>query len=293
MNAIKHIGVYLAFVYVIGAIVPAIMPPFYYNGLHVRTFFPTYISLALLFYSIKLKYDNEKLLRDRMFAAILILGLCLARHMSLAIMTILGFILYKYVYNKNLVLQKYSVLAILMVSFFVTIFSVIFVQDLYYEVINTIDGIVTGEDGALSSRDIYNEFRWNAIKRKKELGYGFIHKSSDIMRIVGADQTNRFMESLGVVDSGFVDMLVKYGYIGTIIILVVYVGYSITGFLRKNINPMSVVMSIFLIQYLFINYTWSVYTFSHGIIPGSVAFFLMFESIDDMHSNPLSTNIIN
>ena len=38
---------------------------------------------------------------------------------------------------------------------------------------------------------------------------------------------------------------------------------------------MTLAMSLYLVQYLFINYTWSVYTFSHGIIPGAIAFFII------------------
>ena len=288
---IKYLGVYLAFIYLVGALLPQIIPPLYYNGLHIRTFFPTYISLALFLFSIDLKFSRIRLLSDRIFVVILILGLCLARHLSLAVMTILGFIIYKYVYSKQLILQKYSVIALLFVSFFTTIFSIIFLQDFYYEIINTINGIISGEDGALSSRDIYNEFRWEAINQKKEFGYGYLHKSSDIMRFMGADDSNRFMESLGVIDSGFVDMLTKFGYVGTILILLIYVRYSIIGFFKKNVNPLSVIMSMYLIQYIFINYTWSVYTFSHGIIPASIAFFYLFESIKDMRMDGSNEDI--
>ncbi len=283
VSFIKYLGVYLASMYIVGTILPQITPPSYYNGLHVRTFFPTYISLALFLFSIDLKFSNVRRLNHRIYVVILILGLCLARHLSLAVMSILGFIVYKYVYNRHLILQKYSIFALLVISFFVTIFSIVFVQDLYYDVINTINGIVTGEDGALSSRDIYNEFRWRAINENKAFGYGFIHKSSKLMNYLGSDTSNRFMESLGVVDSGFVDMLAKFGYVGTAIILGIYIKYSVTGFFRPYVNPLSLVLSMYLLQYIFINYTWSVYTFSHGIIPACIAFYFMFESIKEMN----------
>ena len=34
-------------------------------------------------------------------------------------------------------------------------------------------------------------------------------------------------------------------------------------------------MSFYLFQYAFINYTWSVYTFAHGIIPAAIAFYII------------------
>jgi len=207
-------------------------------------------------------------------------------------MTTLGFVVYKYAYNRNLVLEQISILSILALTFFITVFSVIFFEDLYFEILNTVNGIITGEDGALASRDIYNEFRWQAISMQKELGYGYVHKSSEIMKLFAADDSNRFMESLGVVDSGFVDMLVKYGYIGTVVIIIVFLKFSITGFKSNFRNPLSLVMSMYLIQYLFINYTWSVFTYSHGIIPCSLAFFFLFESIYDYEkdTNPKNEN---
>jgi len=61
-NALKILGLYLALIHLIGVFVPQFCPPYYYNGLHVRTYFPTYISIAIFLYSINLKFSEERLL---------------------------------------------------------------------------------------------------------------------------------------------------------------------------------------------------------------------------------------
>lgn len=275
LKSLKAIGVFLSIIYIVGQIVPEFVPPLYYNGSFVRTFYPTYISLALFLYCIDLKFSLSRSLKDRIIAIILILGLVLAAHSSLIIMTVLGVVFYKYLFNKNLVLDKFSIIGAIALSVFSILFAFVFIDELYNELINTINGIITGEDNSLSSRDVYNEFRWEAINKKKELGYGFIHQSSEFMKEINTISTNRFMERFTVIDSGYVDMIIKYGYIGTTIILVIFTKYFSKGFLNKYKNPLSLAMSIYLLQYIFINYTWSVYTFAHGIIPGMLALYLI------------------
>jgi len=275
LKSLKIIGVFLSINYIIGLIAPAFVPPLYYNGFFVRTFYPTYISLALFLYAINLKFSPSRLLKDRIIVTILLLGLVLSGHSSLIIMTIFGFVLYKYLYNTNLILNQFSIIKTVAFSVVGILFIFIFIDELYNDLLCKIDGVITGNDNSLSARDIYNEFRWEAINKKKEIGYGFIHQSSDFMKEINIISTNRFMERFTVIDSGYVDMIIKYGYLGTSIILIIFTKYFTLGFFEKYRNPLSLAMSIYLLQYVFINYTWSVYTFSHGIIPGMIALYFI------------------
>ena len=86
------------------------------------------------------------------------------------------------------------------------------------------------------------------------------------------------MERFTVIDSGYVDLLIKFGYLGTVLIILVFVVYYSQGFFAPYKNPLSLSMSIFLIFYVFINYTWSVFTFAHGIVPAVIAFHLLLTS---------------
>jgi len=280
LKFIKILGIYLSVVYIIGNLNTRIVPPIYYNGSHVRTFFPTYISLSIFIYAIRIKYDAVKSLKDRIIVIILFLGLILASHFSLTIMTIVGFVLFKYVYNKRLELNAFILTRFGVIVIFVGGIVLASFTSIYNKLITNVEGIITGEDNALSSRNVYNQFRWEAIEKKKELGYGFIHQSSKFMKEIKLQGTNRFMERFTVIDSGYIDLLIKFGYIGTIIITTVFVGYYSQGFFKNHKNPLSLAMSIYLMQYVFMNYTWSVFTFAHGIVPGIIAYYLLITSND-------------
>ena len=278
LKFIKYLGVYLSFVYIISRISVQFIPPVYYSDNIVRTFFPTYISLAIFIYAIKIKFDVVRSMRDRITIIILFLGLFLAAHLSLTIMTFAGFVLYKYVYDKNLSLNKFTISRFVFIAFFASSILLLTVGGLYDRISSNIEAVISGEDNALQARDIYNEFRWEAIEKRKTMGYGFIHQSSSFMKDIKISGSNRFMERFTVIDSGYVDLLIKFGYLGTSIFIVILLIYYSQGFFSPYKNPMSLVMSIYLMQYLFINYTWSVFTFAHGIVPGVLAFHLLITS---------------
>ncbi len=285
LKIIKLLGIYLSCIYIVGKISLQLVPPVYYNETFVRTFFPTYISLAIFIYAIKIKFDGVRSMRDRIIILVLFLGLVLAAHLSLTIMTAAGFILYKYVYDKKLQINKYIVSRFVFVAFLGVSITLIVVSGLYEKIVYNVESIVSGEDNALISRDIYNEFRWEAINKQKALGYGFIHQSSSFMKDIKILGANRFMERFTVIDSGYVDLLIKFGYIGTVIIIITFFIYYGQGFFKAFKNPLSLAMSIYLIQYMFINYTWSVFTFAHGIVPGIIAFHFLLTSHEDALEN--------
>ncbi len=277
-KTIRLLGIYLSVMYIIGKISLQLVPPIYHNENFVRTFFPTYISLAIFIYAMRLKFDEVKSMKDRIRVLILFLGLILAAHLSLTVMTFVGFILYKYVYDQKLRFNKYFISRFVFIAFLGISITLISVSGLFERMVNNVEDIISGEDNSLVSRDVYNEFRWEAINKKSNLGYGFIHQSSSFMKNIKALGANRFMERFTVIDSGYVDLLIKFGYVGTGIILIVFFIYYGRGFFIKYKNPLSLAMSIYLMQYMFINYTWSVFTFAHGIVPGILALHLLFTS---------------
>ncbi len=278
LKTIKFLGIYLSSVYIIGKISLQLVPPIYHNENFVRTFFPTYISLAIFIYAIRIKFDEIRSLKDRIIILMLFLGLVLAGHLSLTIMTAIGFVLYKYVYDKKLQFNKFVISRFIFITILSVSMTLITVSGLYERIANNVESIISGEDNALSSRDIYNEFRWEAIEKQKELGYGFIHQSSSFMKDIKILGANRFMERFTVIDSGYVDLLIKFGAIGTIFIMITLIIYYSQGFFVAYKNPLSLAMSIYLMQYVFINYTWSVFTFAHGIVPGVIAFYFLITS---------------
>jgi len=161
-------------------------------------------------------------------------------------------------------------------SVLIVLLLILINEETYNFLLTSIYDIISGNDPSISSRMLYNEFRWEFIDRQREFGYGFIHQSSEIMKSMNTSDSNRYMQRLGVIDSGYVDMFTKFGFIGTAIIIVIFLKYMISGFLQNNKNALSLAMLIYFAQYFFVNYTWSVFTFAHGIIPGVIALYMIF-----------------
>jgi O-antigen ligase len=273
---VKWESIYFTINYCLFFVVPAIIPPFYSEASHVRTFFPTYISLAIFLYLIEIKMSDKKSFKTYAIVVFLFLGLIFATHSALTIMTLFCTVLYLFIYDENLHVKKDTIIKLTGIGIFAIALALLFVNGLYQGIIDKVNSILYSEDLALQTRDLYNKFRWDAIKDEPIFGYGYIHQSSSLMtqfKLVAGDSA--FMERFTVVDSGYVDLLIKYGYLGTAIMLFILCRYFMFGFFKKYKNHITLAMSLYLIQYLFINYTWSVYTFSHGIIPGAIAFYLI------------------
>jgi hypothetical protein len=276
MKFVKWVSIYFTINYCLFFVVPAIIPPAYSHVSHVRTFFPTYISLAIFLYLIELKLGAEKPFKIYALISFLFLGLIFATHSALTIMTLFGTVLYLFVYNEDLKIKRDIIIKLTAIGVFAIALALLYINGLYQGIIDKANSILYSEDLALQTRDLYNKFRWDAINDEPIFGYGYIHQSSKLMaqfKLVAGDSA--FMERFTVVDSGYVDLLIKYGYLGTGIMLFILCRYFMFGFFKKYKNHMTLAMSLYLVQYLFINYTWSVYTFSHGIIPGAIAFYFI------------------
>lgn len=272
---IKGISIYFTINYCLLFVVPAIIPPYYFEGTHVRTFFPTYISLAIFFYLIDGKMEGGISYKNYGLAAFLFLGLILATHSALTVMTLFCAVLYLFAFDKNLRLKREKIMKLFGFTVFGVSMALIFINGLYESLVNEFRAVLYSEDLALQTRDLYNKFRWDAINKQKTFGYGFIHQSSSLMNQFKLSGTSAFMERFTVIDSGYVDLLIKFGYLGTAIMLGTLSRFFMFGFFRKYRNHITLAMSFYLLQYAFINYTWSVYTFSHGIIPAAIAFYVI------------------
>ena len=225
--------------------------------------------------NLEIKLKSENLKRNYILTGFLFLGLIFAEHSALTIMTLLCTVLYLFAYDDKLRFKKEKIAKILGIAIFATSLALIFINGLYDGIVDKVRAVVYSEDLALSTRDLYNEFRWDAINDQKTFGYGFIHQSSSLMNQFKLSGTSAFMERFTVIDSGYVDLLIKFGYLGTAVMLVTLNIYYLFGFFKKYKNQITLAMSLYLIQYAPVNYTWSVYTFSHGIIPGAIALYVI------------------
>lgn len=277
---IKFLGLYLSSVYLL-FFFTGIGPGTYVleesvYGPGIRVFSPMYISLAIVVFGSDWLEGRISSLAFSVAEIVLIFGLSISGYLSLTItnLIIVGFFLT--LNRKRMRFSFGKVLVLLLISSFFIGLSIVSSDALRSAVLSKAKGVFDGSDGALLSRDIYNGFRWDAIKERPVLGYGFIHKSSSINRELGANPDNRFMESLSVIDSGYVDLFGKFGYLGTSLFLLVFSGYVYLSFFKSTCRRMlGYTIGAFLLQYYLVNYTWSVFTFAPGIISLSIAVLLL------------------
>lgn len=278
---LKLLGCYLAFVMFIYSIL-TLAPPHYIESYSssdqiVRVYFPTYISLCIFIFYVD--WINRKLSSGRFIFIFLYLWLAIIMTdffaLTMGTLSCLGFIYI--VWQRE---SKLNFASILKTSFFCfLLLYILFItsETIRGNILSTILEILDGSSVSLSSRDVYNEFRWDAINDNPYLGVGFVNQDSSIMEKYSGDTSNDYMRNFGVIDSGYVDLLVRFGYIGTVFYLVIFSWYILKTF-KRSLHPYSLAMSAFLLQYYMVNYTWSVFSYAHGIIPMILALYILFNS---------------
>lgn len=276
ITLIKWIGLYFSLIYIFGILVPGIVPLYYFDDEIIRVYYPTYISLALFLFAVDLKTKGQIKIKSLVPISMLLVSLVFAGYASLTIMSVIGLVGYLFIYHEKKLLNKKSILAFIIMSVLIVLLLILINEETYNYLLTSIYDIISGNDPSISSRMLYNEFRWEFINRQREFGYGFIHQSSEIMKSMNTSDSNRYMQRLGVIDSGYVDMFTKFGFIGTAVIIVIFLKFIVSGYLQKNKNTLSLAMVFYFSQYFFVNYTWSVFTFAHGIIPGVIALYMIF-----------------
>lgn len=275
IRVILKVGIYISIAYIIYYIFN-LHAPFYYNNGVFRAFYPTYISLAWFFVTSKNKMKQIKIVPFFLYSILFVTGMILAGHTALTLPTVLMITYYFIVLNRQTdsrVKKVFKSLLLLILG----LYLVFLIPSLEHE----INAIIKKEDVALSSRDEYNAFRWRAIYEKPFFGYGFIHESTEITNHFKDINNNRFAEKFGVIDSGYVDILIKFGVVGLIFLL--YAWLKNIFIVIKKLNkyePLEVLCSLYLLQYLATTYTWSVFTYNHGLIPGFIAIFLIINKIE-------------
>jgi len=283
ITCIKNIGLYLTFLYLF-FIITSISPPCYYASGVFKAFYPTYISFALFLLHYDFQIGLVKFKKMILLSIFLFIGLMTAGHFSLVIGTATSLIIYYCVYkNSNFSVKRLFIRTIIIIYSFLLLF---FSSNDFRETITTqVTIIATGEDDALKSRDSYNLFRLNAIADRPLTGYGFIHKSAPITKKYQINQNNRFSERFSVIDSGYIDLLIKFGSIGTSLYLLFW-GYMIYKVLKNSTkhNPLQLLMAFYILQYFPVNFTWSVLTYSHGLVPAFIAtYFILKKNITFQH----------
>jgi len=270
LKIIVPIGLYLSTTYLMYQLI-GLAPPVYISGDIFRAYYPTYISLAWFFTFYFFLIKNIRIVRFLIYTSIFSIGLILAGHSSITITSIslIGFSIF-FLRGK----VKYTLYRVLRLT--IGILTLVLLT-LFSETINNfVSDVLSRKDTAISSRENYNVFRWEAIRDKPYLGYGFIHKNAPINEKYIDLSTNRFTERFEVIDSGYVDVLIKYGIFGLLFVIFLWLFIIKKAFSNKTSSQLLArVCGLFILQYFLINYTWSVFTYSHGLIPGVIVAFVI------------------
>ena len=118
------------------------------------------------------------------------------------------------------------------------------------------------QQSALESRSHYNEFRWALIAKEFLGGYGFLSRDTRLVSLNASGENSTYMMDLSFIDAGYVDLMGRFGLIGTILFLLFPLYFMTTSVWNRQTLPFLLLILFFYV----VNTTWSVFTFPHGII---------------------------
>jgi hypothetical protein len=133
--------------------------------------------------------------------------------------------------------------------------------------------------GSVEGRHAVNRFRWEYINKRPLIGYGFIDKYSSM----GQKIYRRHKSELAMIDTGYLDVLLKFGAIGAILFYGIFLSllFSLSRAFRRSKSALPDarlhLASLFclLVTLLAAQVTHSGLTFSFGIVPLAIGLGLM------------------
>ena len=166
------------------------------------------------------------------------------------------------------VLSKYLIFLILSVI-------IVGVDRIEGRIVNPIKEVIYGS-GALEARNEINKIRYDYINKRMLWGYGFINISSDLGREIKSLAWSKYNETLSYGDGGYMDLLIKFGLPGTILILWAYIYLIFKSNKRPFSSSINTYLKILLLFLLVLLYVSSVLTYRFGIVPICLIVYLLY-----------------
>ena len=249
-NFIFFTSIYFSILYILNRVGIAIKPVEYIKKDGIQCKYDSFLAMSLLYlHSPICSIKKNKIL----YTILLLVGIYIGDYFSLLASSIV-LLPFMYLLNKNWKRKK----NIFFILAYVTVPLIVFFH--IFKDTQTYKEITSKQTDAITSRDAHNEFRWQLIEKKHNWGYGFIHKDSHYISLFTRSD-NEYMSSLSFIDSGYIDLMGKFGLYGTILFLLIPL-YMIWIALRNIKNSFLTVM---IIQFFAVNLTWSVFTYEVGI----------------------------
>lgn len=249
------LSLYYAFLYLVNRIGLPLRPPLYVKDSFIQC---PYDSFLLLAFCYQLVQDDDGYTWKRLSVlAFLWLGIYIGGYFSLTVVSLIvgvGVWLYRSVRHPAvMVLLAGSLLLVLIYGWFIDA---------------SLMNVWQSQQSALDSRGYYNEFRWALIAKEIWGGYGFLSRDTRIVSLNALSEQSSYMSDLSFVDAGYVDLMGRFGGVGTLLFLLVplYFLWN-TSWDRKTLPFMAMVVSFYAV-----NMTWSVFSFPQGVIALSLAY---------------------
>ena len=245
-----------------------LVPPFYAKATTLQCHFDSFLpfSIILLFYY---NYIGESSNYWKLKVLVLCLGVILSGYFSLAVTTLCAIAVLSF-YKKTISLSQTAFLCLFLLMFVLAFVLIFYDSDWFLD-------IVKGQFNSLISRDKYNEYRWQIINANFLGGVGFLYKSSSLLRSFGG---TGYKETLSFIDAGYVDLLGRFGVIGLLLFL-----FDPFKILFNSLRfPYLFPFTFLIIQFVAVNYTWSVFSYPMGILVLSLVYVFVINELD-MYKN--------
>ncbi len=255
MKNLSFIGYYFLIILILFVIFTYIPPHYIKRPGQIQYNYPALLSLFLF-----VKAGQTNLYISRIYVFILVIvwtvGMYYEEHTAIMLTTSLG---------ATIILFRIKILRFaknfkrLLIGVLLSIILLAFLPTERY--LNKIY-----ETPSFRARAIYNVERIELISKKPLQGYGFLHKSAKEL----GDHV--YTESFSFIDSGYIDLLGKFGIIG----MVIYLTILTIPLFKGNNDLFSTSINVFFLQYFMVCITWSVFSFGMGIIALCLAIFIQF-----------------
>lgn len=255
-NFILYTSFYYSILYILNEANIAIRPPVYIKDDGIQCRYDSFLTFSLFYLHSPICNIKKKAI----FTILLLIGIYFGDFFSLLASSII-LLPFMYILNKNWKRKSNIIITLACTIIPLIIFSHFFLESQTYK------DITEKQNEALYARDAQNEFRWQLIEKEYNWGYGFIHQNSHYISLYN-NPDNQYMLSLSFIDSGYTDLMGKFGLCGTILFLLIPIFLMFKGL--KNIK--STFCFVFIIQMFAVNITWSVFTFQMGIILLAIAY---------------------
>lgn len=256
IKILSFFGYYFLFILILFVLLDFIPVQYVKDGGQLEFYYPTILSLFLFIKSAYAKNTVEKVLVLFMLT-IWVVGMYYEGHLAIMLTTVVGciMVLFKLPFINFVNKKSWFILGI-------GLLGLLYFNSYFIELIT-----IFSESSSIVSRNVVNAGRIELIFERPLFGYGFMHDSA-----LQLDSNNKYAMNLFVIDSGYIDLLGKFGLIGTLSYLILLT----IPFLKKEKNVMKISLKLFFLQLLFVNITWSVFSFSIGTIAISIALYLFY-----------------